>query len=172
MKLKSIAQTMISFARKHPDPAGDLSAYRQPLPRGLVVMFVIVAAEYRLALSRATVWPSKMEETICRAAFEVPDHAQRQATQKGDYYHVVYTWGDDPPDPPIFKRLVYPGGATWLAVPAGSWQRLAGGQIRVDYPDPDSLFWSVTVSQIAREVEQARRHAEYQQLAQNWSIKS
>ncbi len=63
--------------------------------------------------------------------------------------------------PPAYKTIIYPA-EPWLAVPAHLWHKLPDGKIRATYPDEASLFWSVTMSQIAREVEMSRDNESYE----------
>lgn len=45
--------------------------------------------------------------------------------------------------------------APWLAVPAGRWRR-AGDKIVVEYQDQDEAMWCLTLSKIAKEVDESR----------------
>jgi len=150
MKLAEIAVQMMTFARATPYPGGDITAYRHELTRGLALVYTESGGEARLGLTRPDVPPSSFEEQICRQAFSVPPRARREALVKGDYHHVVLAWSTQPP----YLTVEYPA-APWLAVPAGGWQR-SGDKIVVEYQDYEEMFWSVTLSVIAKEVETDR----------------
>ncbi len=148
MKLQKCAEQMITFARQHPYTEGkSLQPYRRELPRGLTLTYVIEADRHQLALTRREVAPSEFEVDICRRAFAIPDRAERQHRQKGDFHHLTVTWSDE--QPPLVT-IAYPGDAEWLAVPHGRWRR-EGDKIVVGYRDHDELYWSVECSRLLKE---------------------
>lgn len=154
MKLAEIAEKMIAFARQQPYTEGQpLRPYRHELPRGLALVYLIEAGQHHLALTRPRVPPSEFEVDICRQAFNVPAWAERHDRQKGDYHHVAISWRETEPESALLT-VEFPA-APWLAVPAGRWRR-AGDKIVVEYQDQAEAMWCLTLSKIAKEVDESR----------------
>lgn len=85
---------------------GRCSAVHRPLPHGLHLVMQRNGRQWRLALGRETVFPSDVEVTICRTAFNVPEETPEERvkrfhvhpkTRRYIRYHVVEMhWHEEP----------------------------------------------------------------------------
>ena len=85
--LEEIALKMITTALAAPN-----TAIRKPLRGGLWLIFRYNVTSWQLSLTRTAKPPSPDEERICRSAFKVPDHAEREKTAVGSYHIIRYQW--------------------------------------------------------------------------------
>lgn len=98
-KLNEIAQQLQNQARRQPKAQRTLS-------RGLTLTLRFDARRriWTLSLTRHLSTPSAKEEGICRAAFGVPESANRsQLTAAGGYNIVRFSWIDPPPQMPLIE---------------------------------------------------------------------
>jgi len=105
--LKKLAQTMKAEARrtgKSQAPAGQTGLT-------LTLRYLNSSNTWILALTRCHVRPSDAEETLYRAAFEVPRNATRQPHVAQPYQITRFTWqaeAQPPPEPSAAQAELWP----------------------------------------------------------------